>query len=94
MAALIGGGIGDADDPDTSSAADSVAGRRPVGNMTTLPGGIRFFKSGPLKKKFKKSSILIIFTFDFGLQLSALRILAHTYRYLRLFYSVYRNISS
>ena len=45
------------------------------------------------RKKFKKSSMLIIFTFDFGLKLSALRILAHSYRYLRLFYFVYRDIS-
>lgn len=41
MAALIGGGIGDADDTNTS--ADSVAEERPVGDMDALPDCIRFF---------------------------------------------------
>ena len=94
MAALIGGGIGDADDPDTSSAADSVDGQTPPFDMDVFPDCIRFLNQDISKKKFKKSSILIIFTFGVGLNFSALRILAHTYRYLRLFYSVYRNISS
>ena len=67
MAFMIGGGLGDADDTDTS--ADSVASGRPVGDMDgadqtplldmdALSCGIRFFKSGPPEKNSKKVQCL------------------------------------
>ena len=63
MVALIGGGIGDADDTDTS--ADSVAGRRPVWDMEganqapaldmdALPDCIRFFQIRTSREKSSK----------------------------------------